>query len=250
MHKDAFEHELAKVVPPSKRKEIPLYHEIEEASPLRIRVTWRLGPMISIPPEAALHVGDALTNYRAALDHLAWIITKRVHGLAQLDERARRGVAFPMARNSGTFPNAMKRNLPGLDLGSPIGKLVRRCQPFGRTWQSQAMRALRNLSDRDKHRLLIPTFWFPETLKFDLDPLGFSILDQRPLVAQQRRAIKVGTPIFTAELTSTSLQQPEVDLKCEATLYPALGGSWAAMPLLTYVGDAVEEILDGVRDLL
>src|SRR5665213_558109 len=90
-----------------------------------------------LPVTCSALLGDAVHNFRSALDHIAWAMVDRGRTpLHTLSEGAKRGIVFPLcdhkvARNSkdtSGWVKSHKRNLPGVcraDLA-----LVRAFQPY------------------------------------------------------------------------------------------------------------------------
>ena len=245
-HVEAVDQHIDVVVGPLKSRRVPFEPHCEAKSQLTETWVWAAPEFPDLSP-LSVEIGDALNCFRRTMDHLAWNTVKRLGtNLGALKRRDRRGIAFPMAARWGTFEDAFKRGLPGVDLASPMGKLVKAYQPCGRGLRSTAMRALRDPGDRDKHRLLIPAFWFPEGWKFNLTTTpGVTILQSDLLIDTSRKVpLKSNQPLVRVRYTThTLLTRSQVNLHAEATFIPALGGGWWMMPTLQAIRDLVAQLL-------
>ena len=257
-HLDRFNEELRRVLGPEERA-IPNEYKIESQSGLRQTIAWRLAPD-ALPKvedsDLSVLMGDALINFRASLDHLAWIMVKRRGSFPgrsvkrRKREKIQQGIQFPLAKSSRTFPGVLERNLPGITLGTALGRLVARFQPYRRGDQAAAMRALRDLTNRDKHRLLLTAFWYSDKVKLAVNAKGWSILSQEPLISPSR-PLKTGTPIMRATVTPISMNPSHVYLEGEfGSIDPALPGGWNARGVLNWVRDTTKVIIEETRPLL
>jgi hypothetical protein len=104
-------------------------------------------------------LGDAVHNYRGALDHLTWELVRRFS--TRLSPSDARKVQFPMHNNAKDFDNWKERRTPGVP-DKPHRALLKRYQPYRSGDGPKAVRWLRRLSDHDKHRDLIPTVVAPQ----------------------------------------------------------------------------------------
>lgn len=251
-HLDTLNRNFGELVDVSKPYTVPTQQEIEEDSPLTMTVLFRFGPVPNIGDSRfGLMIGDSIQNFRAALDHLAWSLVKRKGTpLSRLKRRQRKMIAFPLAQSKKTFPGRAADLLPGVP-GDVIDELVRPYQPYRRGNKAIAMRALRSLSDRDKHRLLIPTFWFPQDGKVKITATGFSIVEDELLIPQHRGfRLKSGAPIARVRVVPTSAFETKVELKAKAAAYPSVGGGLWLFPTLETIRDTVEEVLTVARGVL
>jgi hypothetical protein len=111
-------------------------------------ITYSMGQNHLEPPlRIALLVGDALSNYRAALDHLAWqLVTK--DGTPPKPNQ----VYFPIGLDRLAFAADLRRKMPGV---APVtGSIVERYQPFqhGERARSHPLWILSEWVGVDKHR--------------------------------------------------------------------------------------------------
>jgi hypothetical protein len=117
------------------------------------------------PVRWALIAGDALCNYRSALDHL-------VHELAVVNTRKNppprwRQLAFPITKSAADFQECVKRgHLSGL---SDVAiALIKETQPYHRPsdHRGDLLLRLKQLNNADKHRIL--NLALPTVKKADL----------------------------------------------------------------------------------
>lgn len=107
------------------------------------------------PPEWSLIIGDALTNFRAALDYLAHDLVGRG---SQPQLRGTSTPQFVIARESKDFPGALKGRMPGIQ--SAHATIVEYYQPY--RWldvkELHPFFLLDHLVRWDKHRQIQPVF--------------------------------------------------------------------------------------------
>jgi hypothetical protein len=96
----------------------------------------------------SLRLGDAIHSIRGALEHAAWEIVCRTHGLPD-DEREQRRIQFPIFDSPKGFANAAV--LRYVDAGTRA--IFEDAQPYK---TGKALQYLAALSNDDKHRLLLP----------------------------------------------------------------------------------------------
>jgi hypothetical protein len=246
-HLNTLHNELGELIAPLEGGPIPFEPQLEARTPLD--ETW-LFTLPEVPdlddPRFALIVGDVLGCFRGAIDHLAWAAVKHIGTpLNQLSRRTRKGIAFPLAASWKSYAQAFDRGLPGIQRSSSFGQLTKQYQACGRNLHAPLMRALRNLGDRDKHRLLIPTFWFPEGAKFKIIPKQVAVRRVEWLVnASARVPFHSHKPIVRVTFSPLAVfQQPQLELQAEATFHPALGGSLWMVPALHGIGGTVASLL-------
>jgi len=112
-----------------------------------------------------LLLGEVIQNFRSALDHLAWAMVppSTRNGLSAA---ARRRIYFPVARNRQNFWGSINTWLP--DTSFEQRALIECYQPYRRTPKGRLIRRLRNLSDIDKHRIIIPAVALPFEGEFEV----------------------------------------------------------------------------------
>lgn len=116
-----------------------------------------------IPPRWPLLLGDIATNYRAALDHLAWaLVTRGRTPPATLTKRQEKAIYFPIYQERGEFNGKLPDQLPGVRRAD-VAK-VRRHQPYhhGKAIRPRhALSVLASINPGDKHRTIHPLWAVP-----------------------------------------------------------------------------------------
>jgi len=178
----------------------------------------RVATVPLVRDDCGLTLGDVLQNFRAALDHLAWDLVK----IGATPKPAYpQGIYFPMAPSFRKFSNGLNTKLPGVPQSHRA--VVRRYQPYRRGNGPKAMRRLRDLSDHDKHRVVVPV---TRNVSPDLNlavQSNWTVTDLRYLVRRPTR-LKVNTPVMHIELSrpTGAAANCEVGVNGQFPVYPAL----------------------------
>jgi hypothetical protein len=192
-HFEALRAELDRIMKPETNPfEIASYFEPETSSYLFV-----IARLVSVT-HVGLIIGDVLQNLRAALDHMIWELVSD-GGIAEPTERT----AFPFARDEPAWQSAKSDRLRGV----PDTQLaiIERHQPKERGDWSNAwpLTVLGELSNQDKHRVIIPSLVFPVGVTFDnFEVVGCQLERVEPLLAQGR-PLEVGTElarVFVSDL--------------------------------------------------
>jgi hypothetical protein len=103
-----------------------------------------------LPASFAARFGDAIHNYRCALDHVAWQLV--LHGSRRpLPEKERFWVQFPIYETEAGFRSNVARRLPGVD--SAAVRFIKARHRYVRgNATNDALLGLARLSNDDKHR--------------------------------------------------------------------------------------------------
>jgi hypothetical protein len=198
--------------------------------------TVAIGALPHLRNDCGLAVGDVIQNFRAALDHLAWDLVRI--GLDP-DPKKPQNVQFPMATSYSSYQGQIRSRLPGV----PVAQLavVRRFQPYRRGDGPTAVRWLRNLSDKDKHRVLIPTLVNVRDVtnltvnsSWPVESLTYLVAHPRPL--------NLGTQILRVELKHAA-GECQVNVDGEVTVFPSLGYGRPITTTLASIRTTVLEIL-------
>lgn len=108
---------------------------------------------------AGLIIGDIVHNLRSALDHLFWQLYCVYHGVPR-DEWEATKVQFPIDDKYGTF--SMRRKERFGEIPELQWAIIARAQPHeGPDMDTVAIKMIRDLSNRDKHRVLTPVLLRP-----------------------------------------------------------------------------------------
>ena len=103
---------------------------------------------------AGLVIGDIVHNLRSALDHLFWQLYCAHHGVPQ-DEWEAIKVQFPIDDKPKTFAKRRKDRFDKIP--DRQWTIIARAQPYeGPDMDTVAIKMIRDLSNRDKHRVLTP----------------------------------------------------------------------------------------------
>lgn len=192
-----------------------------EFKPKRQLVKFRVADVRPPAPSWGLRAGDALNNYRAALDHLAWELFE--HGTGRRPPKWREeDVYFPVCSTTrGDFDKMCRRCLPGVtkrmrDLLSPF-------QPYNtRIRTGRELLWLFDWNRTDKHRNMLPVL---------LRPFEYTILSRTPspvtftALAAGRTPFQAGTHAVTLRLSNWPRDsEPDVSVKFDAARHVFLPG--------------------------
>jgi len=170
-------------------------------------------PAIKI--EDAILMGEAIQNFRSALDYFAWAWYLRSGSV--LTESQERQIYFPMIRDSKSFNSLLNQRLPN----SPDKAFIERYQPYQSTDAGLAMYYLRTLSDTDKHRIIVPTMMLPAGGDISLIfPKGceiITVIERIQLGQDMREGTKMMSVIIAGSPPSERFK-PSVNAR--ATLVP------------------------------
>ena len=106
-----------------------------------------------LPASFAARFGDAIHNYRCALDHVAWQLVLHGARWPLPDERTERQVQFPIYDTAASFRKEKGRRLPGVER-SAVNFIEARHNYVRGKATNDALMALADLSNNDKHRTL------------------------------------------------------------------------------------------------
>lgn len=106
-----------------------------------------------LPASFAARFGDAIHNYRSALDHIAWQLVRHGSCWPLEDESAENAVQFPIYSTRDGFRRNQSRRLPGVDPAA-VGFIEARHKYVGGEATNDELLALKKMSNDDKHRTL------------------------------------------------------------------------------------------------
>lgn len=195
-----------------------------------------------------LILGDAIQNYRAALDHLTWALVKRFNH--RLSTRAARDVQFPMHNTARLFDQEKARRTPGVP-DRPHRAIMKRYQPYRRGHRAQGMRWIRTLSITDKHRVVPVAFLAPDDINctYTVGPglwlTGSEILIDRPI------PLNAKTPISRLDLLARpEARQRAVYVEGTLSLRPVIRGRADALGAVNLISTVVKEVLTAFDPLV
>jgi len=193
--------------------------------------------------DIGMRLGEVLHNFRGSLDHLAWFLVPASRK-KQLSARQKRNIAFPMARSRQNYWRRINDFLPGVS--NDLLKIIERYQPYRRSTAGRAMRNLRNLSDIDKHRTILPIVTLPQAGNLNIKYEGAELV--RVIVHLKfGREVKKGTKVLTVILAGGEVGKRKVSLEGVITSQPIFCRSLLEPPSRTDAV-AVEVALNDIRD--
>lgn len=189
-----------------------------------------------VPIRCALMVGDILQNLRATLDHMVWDLVTLVNRRPARPKQ----VQFPMASSARDWGDRLEDRLPHIPMGQRA--IIREYQPYRRGDGPRNIRRLRNFSDHDKHRVLMPTFFAPTARNFTVHT-NWMVARMDYLVKDGAR-LKRGAQFLRAELLrGPSRDACQVYVEGNTTVHPAFRQGLLVLPTLYEIRETVLEIL-------
>lgn len=176
-------------------------------------ITLYVTKLPSFSTDISLTIGEIIHNLRSSLDHLAWALVpaSTLRGLTRIQ---RIGIEFPMVRSRARYQSSVSRRLPDVD--SDHLATIERYQPYRRAPAGRAVRILQALSNTDKHRIIVPTLFYPIGFRFNLKFKGAKEGERITRLAPGRR-LTVGAPLLT---WTFSARPSDVSVDLEVTASP------------------------------
>jgi hypothetical protein len=193
------------------------------------------------PPDSfSARFGDALHNYRGALDHIAWqLVCKGTRPPSTLDDRAQRKVQFPIYDAEAVFRNGVKGRLPGV--AQPVIDFIHsRHEYVGGQATNDALLSLAALSNDDKHRTLHFFSGIFETLENQVTPTRCVVVryENPPM----RPAVKDNEIVALMRCQATG-PNPELEMNLQPTIHIAMEDGRDFTDVLEIIGREVRHIL-------
>lgn len=229
---------------------IPLREEFDEdAGTLYLRVD-----RVTARSEVwGLLIGDALHNYRSALDNGWWQLA--CHHLRRIPtEDEAKQIQFPILRPGGTWHSGNYRHW----VGHRAAGFVQKLQPDKAGYPADVIHplaALRRFSNVDKHRNIHPTVERLHTLTFDIqfgDDYIAPDADAQSVVGTFHHfteAPKAGDEVLTAPPGSV-LHDPHVQFEAHQSGFVAIDGRWDLVMILDSLDEWVGFVLTGFAKVL
>ena len=152
-----------------------------------------------------------------------------------------------MAKRPQSFAGNLGQTLPGVH--PDYRAIIRRYQPYRRGNGPEAIRWLRNLSNRDKHRILIPARISAGGMPQLVYTTSWPITRLEPLLSG-RRAINVGTPLLRIHMLPTLNTECQMQVNGNVPWLPIPGLRKGAWPIPSAIRETVFEILNTFTKLL
>lgn len=187
----------------------------------------------------AVLIGDILHNLRSSLDHCAYqlVLSGADPSPLHLNESQ-----FPLCDSLDAFGSAAPRRLAGVS--DRCLSIVRLNQPFQyNDLRLSPLHHLRELSNRDKHRLLTPVVFAPEHIppeSLDITGATLKSVQQAPHLP-----LAIGRPLLVLHVVPKRDESPQVQLKEGLPLYLSLGdpAGLASVWLTSMLGN-VERLIE------
>jgi hypothetical protein len=235
-------------------KRIPLGRQYE---PDLEAVVYRIEHVPEIRERWSLLLGDAIHDYRCALDHLWWQLAIK-HLSREPTQQEAPNIQFPIVRNASDWPN--HRFLRHVD--STHAAKVERAQPYHPRQPNvlNALGSLAELSNEDKHRRIHITTWVasqsnyvspgPERFR-DCVPLRQVDGEYQPVIDLTAPSTPPNAGDEVARvLVQPTGSDPDVDLEARLSGYVAIRETWDALTCLEAIDNQVWAILRAFDPLL
>lgn len=123
------------------------------------------------PPDVALILGDAIHNLRGALDFTTWQLALVNKAPTEPTEKEAPQIQFPICDKPGGFAGSKVLGHIRQTAAKELALHQPYAPPLGGAHDPPLLALLRDLSNRDKHRLLLPRgFSGGDPLRYDFDP--------------------------------------------------------------------------------
>jgi hypothetical protein len=189
-----------------------------------------------LPDSFAARFGDAIHNYRCALDHVAWQLVR--HGSIQNPKRPDL-VQFPIYTSAKSFRDWQERRLPGVAIDQI--DFIYSCHDYkGGKATNQTLLSIAALSNEDKHRTIRTFVPVPAGIQHDVtfshcEPIDFRGPTTHP-------ELKPDTVIgrYSGAITGSN---PHMDMGITPSLYVVLDDGRPMLKVLNEARIQVESIL-------
>jgi hypothetical protein len=202
----------------------------------------RIASVREPPRRLSLILGDALQNFRSALDHVAWRLAG--HGRQGATPRSR--ARFPIVNSSVAFRRAEVQDAMSQIDVTHI-EMIERLQPYRQIFTNDVLHplaALRTMSNRDKYRLLHVAL-VPADLEISISavPQGCRViaLDLNAEAVTKPAVAGLRVARYYADSTTGN---PELTLKLGGSGYLAVDGIVSVDNRLERIGRCVEEVIE------
>ena len=214
-------------------------------------IVYRVDRLIEVRDHWSLIVGDAVHNFRSALDHLAWQLALRYFNGVTPSEAEARKIQFPIVYDKTEWFTATHRKFM---LPADADKLEK-FQPFNTPAGfvgKHFLDGLREISNSDKHRILELIYTVPHQVGY-VGPHYFDFIDCIPSIIKEDGGISVVTTKPTNPLqvgdeiariyVTPKGPNPDVDLKARLTAFIGVRERWNLLEAFDWFGVGVMTIL-------
>lgn len=206
--------------------------------------TARIDRLPIIHERCGLAFGDAIQNFRAALDHIAWNLVKI--GKTPKPKKPK-AVQFPMCSSFAEFKGEKPRRLPGISKDQVA--VIREYQPYRRGIHGTAIRRLGRFSNLDKHRVLIPRVVTPAGHNIEIRS-NWQFAGRPDFFINNRRALKVNTKVMETKLVRSGAGDCQVSVSGNLQVYPSLGRGLHIDQALVEIDVTVFSLLESLEETL
>jgi len=197
----------------------------------------RVGEVVPLPTLWSLMIGDALCNFRASLDHLAWQLVQV--GQSPNPDNPHE-VGFPIRLDDKGIRSILGQKLPGV--GHRHLAIVRRYQPYNQSPpSSHPLAILNDLSGKDKHRTIRLVEGRPQTYNFDMKIEGFA--QERYEQTPPPLMIRKGTELMRFYGRKTGQATPKVEMTGDFSVGIAFEDNTWVISTLNTIGAMARVIL-------
>jgi hypothetical protein len=212
-------------------------------------VVYRIKRVIEIGEDWPLITGDALHNFRCALDYAWWQAARKNLGRTPTEDEAKR-IQFPILKPGGTWD--ARNHIPLV--GKDAAKLAGRVQPdySGYPKVLHPLGVLNELSNKDKHRfphLAVTAVESVEATNMLDAGLTDCVSDPRStpggMADIEIDADNWNSPdhVVMRVFVRPTGPNPDADLKAKITSYIAIEGHWNLLEVLDRLGSAISDVL-------
>lgn len=201
-----------------------------------------------IPVEWSLIVGDAVHNMRSALDQAVCRLAECTGAEVTNDHKFPIRDTEPLTERARRRWDAQLEGVPDLAV-----EIIRRSQPFAGPQESpdqHALAALRELSNEDKHRVILSRHGSVQ----GLPGIEVGSAGERDLEVEGRAEIMVNRPLADGDVVikmpiTITGPNPRLDLSADLPFEPAFGSNMARASGLTQMMDAVGGVLAALQEV-
>jgi hypothetical protein len=179
-----------------------------------------------VPVRWRLLIGDIASNYRAAVDHLAWALVTRGRtppGTGKLRPRAEGSVYFPIYEDRLKYNAQLAHKLPGVRRADAA--IVRRAQPYrsgARARPRHPLVILASINNSDKHRTIQPLWAFPSRVDIEVTRARDCALVERAHWRRRAISLEEGAEVGFM-LARKRGSNPELEVQLRVTAEPTIG---------------------------
>ncbi len=199
-----------------------------------------------LPPTWSLIAGDALSNFRACLDYLAWQL---VQFGANPNPKVPENIGWPIYESEIKFRASIDRKLPGLL--QKHRTLVEACQPYkGEPGKLNPLSVLNDLSRHDKHRQITVLSAAHKNYKMVGRVRYFTLKRTEIPHSQTWLPLKPGTELVHLFGKRTNDREPEMDMRFKGTTGIAFENGLWVLDVLARIENRIGNILANFEPLL